>query len=419
MISAREAALNALNAITRDGAYTALALKNHLPQSLKQSDKAFASRLVRTTLENLLRIDFALSGFVKSARGSLRNILRLGACQLLYMDIKGYAAVSESVTLAKKRKPHTAGFVNAAMRSLERGRDTIVYPCGQDAQSLSIASSCPLWICEKYITDFGYSFAEALLSARADESTQVRCNTLKISCDAFETALLDEGLAFEHGDVPDAYRIKGYADIENSRPYREGWLAVQSHSAMRAVQAIDIKKTDKLLDCCAAPGGKSAYASALSGGRLDITAWDIHPHRVDMMRRNFERLGISAHIKTRDALNADMSLTEAFDVVVLDAPCSAIGLMAHSPDIRYRRKLSDINALVDLQQNLIEICSGYVKKNGRLAYMTCSINKEENESVVYPFLARSPRFSLIGQPVTLYPHQCGSDGFFYAIMRKK
>ena len=419
MISAREAALNALDAITRDDAYTTLALKNHLPNALPPSDKAFASRLVRTTLENLLRIDFALNSFIKSARGSVRNILRLGACQLLYMDTKGYAAVSESVALAKKRKPHAAGFVNATLRALERGKDGIAYPRAQNAQSLSIAASYPLWICEKYVADFGYSFAEALLTTRAPEGTHVRRNPLKMDKDAFENGLLEQGLAFDHGDLDDAYRISGFSDIENSLPYREGWLAVQSLSAMRAMQAIGFTQGDRLLDCCAAPGGKSAYAAALAQGKLDITAWDIHPHRVEMMKKNFRRLGVRAHAQVRDALVGDSSHFESFDIVLLDAPCTAMGLMAHSPDIRYKRKPEDITELVSLQKALIAVCSAYVKKGGILAYMTCSINKEENEGVVDAFLSTAPNFSLRETPVTLYPHQCGSDGFFYAIMRKR
>jgi len=417
--AAREAALAALNAVTRDGAYTALALKKHLPVNLSPEDKRFASLLVRTTLENLLRIDFALSAFIKSARGALRNILRLGACQLLILDTQNYAAVSESVALAKKFKPHSAGFVNAALRALAEGKDGIKYPEGKTAYALSIRQSCPLWICEKYISDFGYEFAEALLGAKASTDTHVRMNPLKTNKKDFEAALDKYGLSRKESGAEDGYYIGAFLNIENTSLFADGLLAVQSKSAMRAVEAVGIKPSDKLLDCCAAPGGKSAYAAALTGGGVDITAWDIHPHRVEMMKKNFERLGVKAKTALRDAREAGPRLYDCFDVVLIDAPCSAMGLMAGSPDIRYKRKKEDIEALPVLQRNLLKGCAGYVKAGGKLAYMTCSVNREENEGVIDAFLESANNFSLEKPAVTLYPHICGSDGFFYAVMRKQ
>lgn len=420
-MNAREAALNTLTAITRDGAYTSLALKNHLPSSMPDDDRRFASLLVRTTLENLLRIDYALEGFIKSKRvhGIIRNILRLGACQLLFLETQGYAAVNESVALAKKRKPPTAGFVNAVLRALVKEKDAITYPKGNDAQSLSVNLSYPLWICEKYIADFGFDFTKKLLSAKAPLTTHVRCNTLKIDTHGFEKALNETGLEYQSGSLDGAYAVSGLTDMENLTLYKKGLMAVQSESAMRAVLAIGISKGDKILDCCAAPGGKSAYAAALTDGQIDITAWDIRQHRVDMMRKNFDRLGVNASTEIMDASIQKAPLLGSYDVVLLDAPCSAMGLMAHSPDIRYVRKPHDIKELSVLQSSILSACSGYVKTGGIFAYMTCSINKEENEDVVSAFLESNKDFVLSEPSVTLYPHLCNSDGFFYAIMRKR
>ena len=420
-MNAREAALNALTAITRDGAYTSFALKKHLPSSMPDDDRRFASLLVRTTLENLIRIDYALDGFIKSKRvhGIVRNILRLGACQLLFMDTQGYAAVNESVALAKKRKSPTAGFVNAVLRALEKDKDGIAYPKGNNAKALSVSLSYPLWICEKYIADFGFEFASALLAAKAPLTTHVRCNTLRTNTESFEKALAEAGLEYSRGSLDDAYAVSGLTDVENSALYKQGMMAVQSESAMRAVSAIGICKGDKLLDCCAAPGGKSAYAAALTNGQVEITAWDIHQHRVDMMRKNYDRLGVNANTDVLDAAKPQPSLNNCFDVVLVDAPCSAMGLMAHSSDIRYVRKPQDISELSALQSSILTVCSCYVKPGGTLAYMTCSINKEENEDVVNAFLKSHEDFDLPTPSVTLYPHLCGSDGFFYAIMRKR
>lgn len=419
-MTARRAAYEALTAITRENAYTSLALKKHIPSSLSDEDRRFASRLVRTTLENLLRIDHALSGFIKGrVHGSVRNILRLGACQLLYMDAADYAAVSESVALAKKIKPQTAGFVNAVLRALAAGRDNIKYPQGENAYALSVETSYPEWTCEKYVRDFGYEFAHALLSHRAAEGTAVRLNSIKADAETLERELDKLGLEYARGSVPGAYTVRGLTDIENMEIYRSGWIAVQSESAMRAVLAAEPKPEEKLLDACAAPGGKSAFAAALAGNRLEVTAWDIHPHRVEMTNKNYARLGVAnASTALRDASVYAPEYETAFDCVMVDAPCSAMGLMASSPDIRYSRKPDDIGALSAKQLEILSTCARYVKPGGRLAYFTCSINNEENEAVTGRFLSGNAPFAYMKPPETIYPHTSGSDGFYIAVMKR-
>ncbi len=419
-VNARQAAYDALTAVMRDGSYTALALKKNLPPSLSDGDRRFATRLVLTTMENLIRIDHALSGFIKSGRvhGSVRNILRLGACQLLFLNVDTHAAVNESVSMAKRIKPQTAGFVNGVLRALDRGRADIRYPQGRNAQALSVAASYPLWMCEKYITVFGYDFAEAMLNYRAPHDTVVRVNTLKTTPQALEDELTRLGLEYRKGKVEGAYLVAGMSDIEGMPIYQEGWIAVQSESAMRAVLAANVQKGERLLDCCAAPGGKSAFAAALAAGELDITAWDVHEHRVDMMRRNCERLDVTARCELRDASVFEPQLAGSFDVVLADMPCSASGLMAHSPDIRYTRKPEDIGALVKLQREILETCAGYVKKGGRLIYSTCSINREENEGVTDAFVRDHAGYQYKGKPETIYPHIADSDGFYIAVIQR-
>ena len=419
---ARKAAHDALTAITKDGAYTALALKKHLPSSLSGEDKAFASRLVRTTLENLLRIDYQLNQFITTKRvhGSVRNVLRLGACQILYMGVEEYAAVSESVRLVKKIKPQMSGFVNAVLRALIGGSEKIRYPQGRNAQSLSICASYPVWMCEKFIADFGYDFTEALLSYKPQPGTTVRANTIKANAQVLESELNNLGLTYTKGSITDSYIVNGFSGIENMQIYQSGMIAVQSHSAMRAVLASDIKPGGKLLDCCAAPGGKSAYAAALAGNALEIVAWDIHEHRVDMTNKNYDRLGVAnAKAVLQDASAAQPCLNNAFDYVIVDAPCSAMGLMTRNPDIRYNRKAEDISALGEKQHSILSTCWRYVKPGGMLSYYTCSINKEENEEVTDKFIAENSGFEYAAKPQTLYPHIDGSDGFYIAVMRRK
>ena len=419
-MNARQAAYESLTAVTRDGAYTTLALKKYLPSELSEEDKRFAARLVRTTLENLIRIDFALSGFIRSGRvhGSVRNVLRLGACQMLFMDIEPYAAVSESVAMMKHVKPQMTGFVNAVLRALAKEKDNIRYPQGQNAQALGVAYSYPKWICEKYMADFGYDFAQGLLSFNAPHTVILRMNPLKTNAADLEAEMEKMGLSFSKARISDAYEVSGLSDIENTDIYQKGWIAVQSESAMRAVLAAEIQPGSKLLDCCAAPGGKSAYAAALTGGSIEIVAWDIHEHRIDMMRKNYARLGVNARAGEHDARVYEPSLSGYFDTVLVDAPCSAMGLMSHNPDIRFARKPEDITALSLLQKEILTACSGYTKKGGKLVYSTCSINKEENEEVTEDFLQKHDTFSYLKEPVTLYPHIDGSDGFYVAVMKR-
>jgi 16S rRNA (cytosine967-C5)-methyltransferase len=419
-MTARRAAYDALTAITRDGAYTSLALKEHIPASLQDEDKRFATRLVRTTLENLLRIDWALSGFLRGrVHGSVRNILRLGACQLLFMDTADYAAVGESVALARQIKPQTAGFVNAVLRALAGGKDSIVYPQGQTPQALSVETSYPQWICEKYIRDFGWDFAQALLRYRDASGTTMRVNTIKINADVLEQALDRLDLTYEKASLSEAYIVKGLSDIENLPLYRDGWIALQSESAMHAVRAASPQPGEHLLDACAAPGGKSAYAAALAENQLEIVAWDVHPHRVEMTRKNYERLGVrNAAAALHDAIVPMPEYDTSFDCVIVDAPCSAMGLMASTPDIRYSRKPEDISALAEKQPSILGACARYVKPGGRLAYFTCSINREENEAVTEQFLRENAAYEYQTPPVTRYPHIDGSDGFYIAVMKR-
>jgi 16S rRNA (cytosine967-C5)-methyltransferase len=422
LISARRAAYNALTAIMQQGAYTALAMKKHIPSDMEQADRRFASLLLRTTLENLLRIDFALDHMIQTSRvhGSVKNVLRLGACQILFLDTEGYAAVSESVKLIKKIKPQMSGFVNGVLRNLARDMKSIPYPTGDTAEALSITYSYPLWICEKYIADFGFELTKALFAYTPTDGTVVRLNTLKASPEELETQFEKQGFDYTPARLPNTYIVKNMTHIESLDIFNDGWIAIQSESAMSAVRSVPFESGQKLLDACAAPGGKSAYAAALMDNTLSIVAWDVHPHRVALMEKNFARLGVlNVRTALQDARKYESCLASAFDVVMIDAPCSAMGLMARNPDIRYVRKPEDISSLCRTQKEILEVCANYVRQGGTLAYFTCSINREENEEITDTFLQENRAFDYITPPKTMYPHIDGSDGFYIAVMKRK
>ena len=419
-VSARKAAYDTLSAVFRDGAYTGLALKKNIPAELSDEDKRFATRLVKTVLENLLYIDYTLDALITSKRvhSCVRNVLRLGACQILFMDTADFAAVNESVKLIKKVKPQMSSFVNGVLRNLQRKKDDIEYPKGNGSYALSIRYSYPEWICNKFIADFGSEFTERLLSYKTPEGTFLRDNTIKEGCLSEELDKMQ--LRYEKSNIENSYVVYGLTSIEDTDIYKNGKIAVQSRSAMKAVLSAGVKPGDRLLDCCAAPGGKSAYAAAIANNELNILAWDIHDHRIDMTMKNYERLGVkNARAVKHDATVPEPCLKESFDVVMIDVPCSSMGLMAKNPDVRYTRSMKDILSLSELQKDIISVCSMYVKKGGTLAYFTCSINKEENEQITDNFLNENKNFEYTKKPETLYPHIEDSDGFYIAVMRKK
>ena len=247
----------------------------------------------------------------------------------------------------------------------------------------------------------------------------VRLNTLKATPDELENALIKLKLEFSTGRLPQTYVVKSMTGIETLDIFNNGWIAIQSESAMTAVRTVPFEPGQKLLDACAAPGGKSAYAAALMDNTLNIVAWDIRPHRVDLMDRNFARLGI-AHARTalQDARKYEPCLVSAFDIVMVDAPCSAMGLMARNPDIRYVRKPEDIVSLRQTQSEILGTCANYVRTGGTLSYLTCSINKEENEGITDVFLSQTDAFEYAEPPKTMFPHIDGSDGFYIAVMKR-
>ena len=240
-VSARKAAYDTLNAVLRDGAYTGLALKKNIPAELSDEDRRFATRLVKTVLENLLYIDYTLDVMITSKRvhSSVRNVLRLGACQILFMDTADFAAVNESVKLIKKVKPQMSSFVNGVLRNLQRKKDDIEYPKGSGANALSIRYSYPEWICDKFIADFRLEFTEKLLSYKTPEGTFLRDNTIKKGSLTEELDKMQ--LKYEMSDIKDSYIVYGLTSIDDTDIYKNGKIAVQSKSAMKAVLSAGIK----------------------------------------------------------------------------------------------------------------------------------------------------------------------------------
>ena len=386
----RQLALSAFSDIIRRGAYANLRLEE-LDKDMPQ--RPFVYALVYTALEHLVTIDYLLDACTEKRRMKplIRDILRLGMTELLYMDEKTHAVVNEYVELTKKSgKRELAGFVNAILRRIDRERDTLSLPGGMNARSLSIRYSIPEWIIAMWQRDYP-SHAASMLS-HGKQSTCIRAQ-YPYHTGELETVLTENEAVYRRGTMdPDAIHVESGFDPVHTDLYRTGRIAIQGEAAMLASRALSDMAGANVLDACSAPGGKSACLYSLLSGNVRLTCWDIHPHRTDLIRAAFERLHVQAEIAVHDASLPDDVFFQRFDAVLVDAPCSGLGLVHQKPDLRYRVKETDIAEIASVQAKILDTVSSYVKPGGILVYATCTVSRQENECQVRSFLGRHPEF---------------------------
>ncbi|MBQ9941564.1 MAG: 16S rRNA (cytosine(967)-C(5))-methyltransferase RsmB [Christensenellaceae bacterium] len=434
----RKIALDILNEV-EEGGYFNLNLKKYL-RGLGDQERRFVSALCYTVLENRLRIDYIIDAFTEGKRihRFVRQVLRLGVCQLIYFEnVPTSAAVNESVKLMEKsKKRQLKGFVNAVLRRIGENAGNVEYPSWEKepARYLSVMYSYPLWMAEKYVADYGFDFTEELFSChKNDAETCIRPNRLKCTSQELENKLQGGGFTWRKGKYhPDAYYVRALKEIDELPMYKKGFMTVQGESSMLVVMAGGLKGGEAVMDVCAAPGGKTALIAQSGPSRL--LARDLHPHRVELMRSAFERLGVSAQTQAADASVPDPALYDAFDCVFVDAPCSALGLLYRKPDIKLHKQPEELTSLAAVQKEILETASRYVKPGGRLIYSTCTIDRLENDEIVDGFLAAHSEFSegrladhvsedlmsrTRGGRLQLFPHIDGIDGFFVARLERK
>ena len=437
MANPRKTAVNILEQV-EEGAYLNLALKDSL-RGMEDRDRRFVSALVYTTLENLLRVDHVIDSFTegKKVHRFVRNVLRISVCQMMYFDsVPVSAAVNESVKIvASSPKKALKGFANAVLRNISRHIGEVEYPDEEKepVKHLSVLFSYPEWIVEKYIDDYGYETAWNMLSfKRPFNQMSVRRNLLKTDEASFEEGLNSICAGFTKGKLsPNAYYLKSPLQIDETDLYKEGKLTVQGEASMLVCEMAG-EGYDSVLDMCAAPGGKTAYLNELLSPSY-IEAWDLHAHRVEIMDWNLKRMGTEATLKTRDATVFDPSLEEKFGLVLLDAPCSELGLLYRKPDIKYRKEMEDLSSLALLQRMLLDNAARYVKKGGTLIYSTCTIDRTENADNIEAFLKEHGEFSpaepegvfeglkdrIVNGGIQFFPHLDGIDGFYMAKLVKR
>lgn len=431
-MTAREAALRTLVACEKQDAWADGFLKKTLKSAaLDGRDAALATRLTFGVIQNRMLLDWYIDRFAKGELDvTVRNALRLGAYQMLFLTrIPASAAVNESVKLVRKlcKNPGAAGLVNAVLRNIGREQQSLTPP-----DDLSIRYSHPQWLTELFVRRLGEEGARALLECHNGEvPTVAQVNTCCASKEQVLEKLLASGVdAQEHPWLKDCLTLRGTGSLEQLDVFQRGEVYIQDAAAHLAVLAADPGPGMRVLDVCAAPGGKSFAAAIAMEDRGEIISCDIHPHKQTLIQNGAARLGLaSIHPMTQNARERVAEWESAFDVVIADVPCSGLGIIRKKPDIRYKDP-APLEGLPTVQRAILDNVCAYVKPGGVLLYSTCTLLERENEDVVRAFTASHPDFILepmelpgpVGAArdgyVTLWPHLHGTDGFFIAKLRR-
>jgi len=471
----RQTAFEVLLRIEKDMAYSNLALDGTLSAARQNGrDSAFCSVLVYGVSERQITLDWLLSQHlqkpVKQLRPPVITALRMGAYQLCFMDsVPDSAAVNTTVQLLKSNGcAYAAGLANAVLRKLSRMRsEEAGYKQKAlekilENENLSIRYSVPDWLAELWVNAYGYDFAEALLAASfGNGENYIRVNTTKTTRDSLIAALADEGVsALPSSALPNAAILPKGTVVHKTQAFADGLYHAQGLASQYCVAALNPQPGDRILDMCAAPGGKAftmaqellSYSSHIVGASIArpsvknhttgeqcsllhnmpyIAALELHPHRTELIRKGAVRLGLdNISVHTADATKATTEEYGLFDIVLCDVPCSGLGTLSKKPDIRRKNKAS-LDNLAEIQYTVLMNASAFVHPGGTLVYSTCTLNPAENEDVCLRFLAENLNFKLdkaflphiprhkVDYPfLSLFPHIHGCDGFFICKMQK-
>lgn len=420
MANPRLVAASVLTKIERDSAYSNITLAAFLREyELSAEDKRLASALVYGVLDRKITLDYVLSKFMKTPIKKTAlftlSVLRSALYQIMYMDkIPESAAVNEAVKIIKKSKENrNAGFVNAVLRAVLREDTTL--PTGNTTEELSIRYSCPLWITESFIKDYGVDNAVAFLEESLKAPPVVlRVNTAKTSTEDLIEYLNREGIKTEECDIENALKLSKGTDIEKSKAYKDGLFYVQDTASQKAVTLLGPKAGERVLDVCSAPGGKSFLMALLMKNKGEIISCDLYPHKIKLIKDSAERLGldiINPYLNDAEKYNAELG---TFDAILCDVPCSGFGVIRRKPELKYK-PFDDFGSLEKIQQNILETAAMYLKEGGRILYSTCTLRKGENEDNITKFLENHTDFKKEYEH-TFMPHTDKTDGFYCALL---
>ncbi len=442
MDKVRELALKALYKIEKNGAYSNIVLDETIKRNekLKSRDIGLLSELAygvttwKITLDEVIKIHSKIK--LKKISPWILNILRMGVYQIIFLDkIPKSAAVDESVNLAKKYgNKGSVGFTNAVLRKVEKQDLTNLRNIKDPIERISKITSMPIWIVEKLVEEKGEKNSEEICKAsNLKPKLTIRVNTLKASRDELleklnevkklkENEDINKNITYELTQNNNFIVLKNAKNIENMELFKQGYFTVQDISAGLAAETLNPQPGETVLDCCSAPGGKTTYLAELMKNEGYIEAWDIHEHRVKLVKETAKRLGINIiNTKIKDATIMENNYIEKFDKILLDVPCLGIGVIKRKPDIKWQRKPEDIEEITKIQFEILKTCANYLKKGGCLVYSTCSILEEENQKIIEKFLIENQNFKFQDEnnPYINIDTNETQDGFFICKLLKK
>ncbi len=446
-INPREIAVQAILEILKEGKYNTIVLRKLLRQNgaMPQKDRAFVTEIVNGSLRNLYYIDFVIDSVsnvkIQKIKPYLLAVLRTAVYQIYFMKVPESAVCDEAVKLTKKRGLGSlAGFVNGILRNIIRQKDNIVLPEEKQypVEYLCLKYSHPEWLLKMWLHQYDYDFVKQLCKYNnISPDVTVVVNTLCNTTEQLKKELEQKEIVVKQGNYyKNVLHLSKTADMRKLEAFHKGKFHIQDESSVTAIEILSPQAGEKILDICAAPGGKSFLMAEKMNNEGQIFCCDIYENKLELLKEGAERLGITIlTVKQQDGSIFEQSYQEAFDKILVDAPCSGLGLIRKKPDIRLKKNGNDIDSILLLQKEILKQSAKYVKKNGVLVYSTCTLCKKENEKNVEWFLQQNKNFELEDiSPflpskmktetakkgyITLYPHIHHTDGFFIARFRRK
>ena len=440
MSNARKIATEIVSQVFTNKAYSNIVLGLELNNSnLSEVDKALVTEIVYGTIKYKYSIDKIIQNFTGKNFNKLENfvlnILRISIYQIKYLDkIPDFAVVNEAVNLTKKNVSVGASkLVNGVLRNYLRNLDKQYYN-DNEIEKLAFHYSFPQWLIKHFISHYGIDNAENILKGLNERpAITLRVNSLKGDYEEVFEALEKNKYDIMEGYVcPEAIRVVNGRSIEANPLFKDGYVTVQDESAMLVAPSMDIEEDMTVLDLCSAPGGKTTHISEIMNNTGKVLAFDIHKNKLSLILSNVQRLGIkNINCSTLDATIYTSELEDSGDRVLIDVPCSGLGIIRKKPEIKYTKTSKELKEIVKIQKEIMKNAAKYVKKDGVILYSTCTLNKEENENNIQWFLKNHPNFKL--EPLfygnvdnviyseegyaTILPNKY-MDGFFIAKIRR-
>jgi 16S rRNA (cytosine967-C5)-methyltransferase len=427
-VTARDTARRVLARVS-DGAYATLALSGELSRArLSPPDRALTTELVYGVLKRRSRLDHALAAYAPRGLDALdervRDTLRLAAYQLLFLRIPAHAAVDDAVSAVKRvRGAKLAGFANALLRRLDREGEPAPPPETRLAARLMVLESAPSWLVDEALRRFSPVEAQQFLAAlNLPAPLWLRANTLKTTRDEAMRAVAaarPDAVLRPSPAAPEAFAVEGAGDPAALPPFAEGLVTAQDVAAQLVARLVEPRPGEHILDACAGVGGKSTHLAALAADQARIDSADLSARKLDLGMDQAHRLGVaSLHRIVCDLARPDAPLAAAYDRVLLDAPCSGLGVLRRHPEAKWRKTATevrdDVRVLAELQSRILLALAPRVKPGGTLVYSVCTFTDAEGPEQLAAFLQRNPHFSVVGEPLRTWPHRDDADAFFAA-----